>query len=41
MTESLGKVGRHVTDVVLGDVVFCGGVNDFSELGFTHAAGGK
>ena len=35
------EVGCHVRDVTLGDVVFCGGVQDFLELRLTHAARGR
>ena len=41
--ESFGgfsEVRYHVRDVTLGDV-FWGGVEDFAEQGFTHAAGGR
>ena len=43
-SESLGdfsEVGYQVRDVTSGDVVVCGGVQDFSELGLTCAAGGR
>ena len=35
------EVGRHVRDVTQGNVVFCGGVQDFSEQGLSRAAGGR
>ena len=36
-TESFGDVGRHVWDVALGDVIFCGEIQAFAKFG--HAAG--
>ena len=35
------EVGGPVRDVTLGNVVFCGGVQDFAELGLNHATGGR
>ena len=37
----VGEVGCHVRNVTCVDVVFCEGVEDFAELGFTHALEGK
>ena len=42
--ESFGgfsEVRYLVRDVILGDVVICGGVLDFAEQGLTRAAGGR
>ena len=38
---NIGEAGRHVWDVVLGNVVFCDGVEDFAELGLTCVAIGR
>ena len=42
--ESFGdfsEVRHHVRDLTLGDLVFCGGVYNFAELGLTRAEGGR
>ena len=42
--ESFGdfsEVMSHVRDVTMLDMMLCGGVYDFNELGVTRAAGGR
>ena len=38
--ESFGDV-EEVCNMVMLDVVFCGGIKDFEEFGMTLAAGGQ
>ena len=39
--DGFREVRYHVRDVTLGDVVLCGGVQDFVKKELTRAAGGR